>query len=324
MAENLKTKCDSPPPSPQWGEGISLRWIGGWRRILGAFVLLVALAFMGRMVYLNWEEVQRYRWQFDYPWLVLSILTSLGTTAFFIWQWHFTLQRLGAELPYRKAFRIWFIANLGRYLPGKVWQFAGWFYLCGQEGISKTQTLTSILLNQALQNLTGLILAWVVFLFSPQTGLSSKFWPLLGLVPLGAVAIHPRVMEWGLNRALALLGREPVSIPLRPVDLARFAFNFFIFWLAVGMAFYFFVRSLHPLSLSLWPEVAGAYAGAYVIGFLSLLTPGGLGVREGALAYLLSFYLPSHIALIAALLSRVWIVASEILGIALALEIGRR
>jgi hypothetical protein len=66
------------------------------------------------------------------------------------------------------------------------------------------------------------------------------------------------------------------------------------------------------------PAFAGIFAGAWVLGFLSFLAPGGLGVREGILVYLLGFHLPSHVAIVVTLLSRLWVTAAELMGTALA------
>jgi hypothetical protein len=41
-------------------------------------------------------------------------------------------------------------------------------------------------------------------------------------------------------------------------------------------------------------------------GFLNILTPAGLGVREGIISFFLSFYLATSVAVIVALVTRVW------------------
>jgi uncharacterized membrane protein YbhN (UPF0104 family) len=290
-----------------------------WRRILGYLLLAVIFFFLGRTLYHNWEQVRQYDWTFNYPLLALSLGAVFGTLALYAWQWKLTLNALGADIGYGPTFRIWFIANLGRYVPGKVWQFVGWFYLCEREGVTKVQTLTSIAVNQVLQNMTGLALSFVVFALTQSSGMWTRLMPLLVLIPLGVVAVWH--MEWVLNRALQLLGREPVAIELRSIDLVRFAGVHLLGWLAYGWAFYLFVSALHPVPLALMPSLAGVFAGAYVIGFVSLLTPGGLGVREGALTYLLGLYLPPQVALVVALLSRLWITAAELVGTGIALRV---
>ncbi|MFB0545359.1 MAG: YbhN family protein [Anaerolineae bacterium] len=291
------------------------------RPILGHLVLAVVLFFLGRALYANWEQVREYRWTFDYPLLALSIIAVFGTLSLYAWQWKTTLNGLGVDLSFPKTFRIWFIANLGRYVPGKVWQFVGWFYLCEREGATKVQTLTSIAINQVLQNVMGLALAFVIFAATHSLELKGSLLPLLVLIPLGALAIQPRIMEWTLNRALQFLGRGPVTLGLSSLDLARFALTHLLCWLFYGLAFYLLIKAIYPAPLGWLPAFTGIFAAAYVMGFVSLLTPGGLGVREGALAYLLGFYLPPHVAIVISLLSRLWITAAELIGTMIALWI---
>jgi uncharacterized membrane protein YbhN (UPF0104 family) len=50
----------------------------------------------------------------------------------------------------------------------------------------------------------------------------------------------------------------------------------------------------------------GINAIAWIVGFLSLPVPGGLGVREGVLVTLLQVFVPLPVSIIAALLARVW------------------
>ena len=66
-----------------------------------------------------------------------------------------------------------------------------------------------------------------------------------------------------------------------------------------------------PIILSLYPF-------AWSIGFLSLITPGGLGVREGVLSLFLTTCLPSVTATLVALLSRLWIIVIEVILAAIA------
>ena len=57
---------------------------------------------------------------------------------------------------------------------------------------------------------------------------------------------------------------------------------------------------------------------AWAIGFLVFLTPGGLGVREGALALLLAPFLPSPLPAVVALLARLWWTVAELISVAIA------
>jgi uncharacterized membrane protein YbhN (UPF0104 family) len=288
------------------------------RKVLQYLILAVIAFFLGRALYGNWEEVRTYQWSFDYPLLALSLGIMLASLSLYAWQWKFSLQKLRAAIGFLKVLRIYFVANLGRYIPGKVWQFMGWFYLLEQEGVSPVQTLTSMAVNQVLQNMTGLALAFVVLAGFRTVELSERLLPFLVLIPLGLIVVQPSVLEMLLNGALRLFKRGPVTIELSLWDLARFTAVHLLIWLGYGLAFYLFTRALYPVPLERLLALVAIFAGAWVLGFLSFLAPGGLGVREGILVYLLGFYLPSHVAIVVSLLSRLWATAAELMGTALA------
>jgi uncharacterized membrane protein YbhN (UPF0104 family) len=72
------------------------------------------------------------------------------------------------------------------------------------------------------------------------------------------------------------------------------------------------------------PLVVAAYAAAYAAGFLALLTPAGLGIREGVLVVALAPVLPAGPALVVALVSRLWMMLVEAAGAAIAHLVARR
>jgi glycosyltransferase 2 family protein len=303
--------------------GASGRARGQIKRVAGYGVVAVILGFMARTLYVNWQSLRGYEWRFNYPLLALAIVAALGTLSLYAWQWGLVVRRLGVSVSHPEAFRIYFLSNLGRYVPGKVWQFVGWFYLAEQAGIGRVQVLTAIAVNLSLQALTGLGLGVAALsLVGGSSGeVRARYWPLLLLIPLGAIALQPAVMETGLNWGLRRLGREPVVLGLRRRDMALFAFVHVCGWVAYGVSFSLFVGSLRPVSVSDLPLLGATYAAAWVIGFLSFLTPGGIGIREGVLAYLLGFWLPAPVAIVVGLLSRIWITAGELIGAGIAWRI---
>lgn len=62
---------------------------------------------------------------------------------------------------------------------------------------------------------------------------------------------------------------------------------------------------------SLW-KATGAFSGAMVLGFLAVIVPGGLGVREGVLVFLLSSSMPLPVTTLVALLYRLWFTLVEV------------
>jgi glycosyltransferase 2 family protein len=69
--------------------------------------------------------------------------------------------------------------------------------------------------------------------------------------------------------------------------------------------------------------MAGVNALSFLVGYASPL-PGGAGLRELAMAELLRPYLPDGVAAVLSIASRLWTIAAELVGGALALALARR
>ncbi|MEJ2209199.1 MAG: lysylphosphatidylglycerol synthase domain-containing protein [Anaerolineae bacterium] len=323
--------------SRSWLQGDRRVWVArlkvGGRWLLAALVLF----FLGRVLVNQWDEVRAVRWQVDMPILAAAyLLLGLAWLAL-VANWRWLMARMGAGLGLGASWRIWFLSNIVRYIPGNVWQYLGMVYLCRQEGIAAATTLASIVLDQVVSVASGLALAVVVYLasggLSPTGGASAAttallpsglpLWGLAGLVVLAVVVCYPPLMNWLLRQAFRLLRREPVQVELAVGDVARFFLHRTGVWVLQGLAFAVLVRSVYPVGLADLPAVAASFVASWVVGFLSLLTPSGLGVREAVQAGLLSLVVPWPVAVALAILSRIWLIAGEVTGAGLGLALGR-
>ena len=89
-------------------------------------------------------------------------------------------------------------------------------------------------------------------------------------------------------------------------------------WIVLGMAFTFFVAAFEPTAAALPRYLGGVVAAAYLAGYLFVLAPAGIGVREAAMLVLLQRVMPDAAgALVVSALSRVWFTAAELLPLAL-------
>ena len=81
-------------------------------------------------------------------------------------------------------------------------------------------------------------------------------------------------------------------------------------WIAYGFAFVLFVRGL-GFSVG-WLELMSSFAAAYLLGYIAIFAPAGLGVREG---FLVAFLEPelAGAAVGVAVLTRVWMTVVELL-----------
>lgn len=290
-------------------------------------VVLVIFYFLLKSLVSNWNQIKEYSWDFHYPLLLLSFVLVGLTYSVLAKIWKEILKQSGYVLSYSKMFKIWFISNLGRYIPGKVWQFLGMLYLLEKEDVPKSKSFSVAILAQSLSSMAGILimLGFLKYDFY-QRLFSQSLWFLFVLIAFIAGAImlilYPALLQKVVNLGLGLFKKEKIILKYKRKNLLFYLLSYAGCWLLFGFCFLIFIKSIIPAPFNIYFGVTGAFAGSVTIGFLAFFTPGGLGVREGILVALLSSYFPLPVATLIALLSRLWMTLAELLlfFIALALK----
>src|SRR5262249_49119358 len=137
----------------------------------------------------------------------------------------------------------------------------------------------------------------------------------LAILALAGVAMLPVVLPYMLRLARRLTGRALAiaSIPHRAVYLSV-AGNLFA-WLMYGAAFALFVRGVVGSVNGSYAACVTAWAWACVLGYIVLVVPAGIGVRDSALAVVLTAL---HIttpqqALVVVVAARLWFTILDLL-----------
>lgn len=276
----------------------------------------------------DWAEL--FSAQFHITWWLLA-LSFVG----FILQelsygliWRMVLARLGVHLDLRPCLRIYLASEFVRYIPGNVWHVLTRILWVGKYGVSRPVAFASMTVELITKLAAGVLIFAVSLFFWGDAGAVSKLVQgnpiivILGVVAILGVLIglHPRILNGSINFALRLLKREPVSLTLRYGDILLVTLAWCGSWLIAGIAFYVLLLALLPdAPLILLPICVGIYAIVWDIGFVSFLTPSGLGVREGAIVLLFALAFPAlGISSILAILSRVVSTVAEILCVSVA------
>jgi uncharacterized membrane protein YbhN (UPF0104 family) len=282
-------------------------------------ILLLALGFLAALVASQWQALQSFQWQFRPLWLLPSFALLAVAALLELSIWRSLLASLGGRLCWRRAAETWFLSNIVRYIPGNVWQFLGMAELAADDGVSRLATFTSIALHQVLNMAAGLALAALYFALAGQGAWLDALRPILLLAPLGLLLCHPRLLESILNRLLALLKRPPIQVTLTWRQIGMLLLGYAATWLVMGSGFALLAAAVTPITAAQLAALVATWVAAYVVGYLSLLTPGGLGVREGVMILLLAPLFPAPVPTVLALAARLWVIIGEVAGAAIAL-----
>jgi uncharacterized membrane protein YbhN (UPF0104 family) len=216
--------------------------------------------------------------------------------------WGLLVKELGGpEIGTRTAWRVFFTANLGRYLPGKVWQLAGMALLARREGVPAGTATAAALLGQVF-SLAGATLVGLGVLLRGEGG-----WVEGG--------------KWAGVLVLALLvvmGAVPGELWPDQAFGVRWLGLYAVSWILQGGAFWILAMGVGArmdpvLGLAIFPA-------AYLLGYLALFAPAGVGVREGFLIAFLNPIMGAGGAFLA-VLARFWTTIIE-LGLAVTLAGG--
>jgi len=225
--------------------------------------------------------------------------------------WGLVVRDLGGPtVPAGEAVQFFMIANLGRYVPGKVWQIAGLAALAKGRGVPAITATGSAVLGQGISLVAAAAVGMGAFLGGPE---AYRRWGIVGATVVGALVVLaaiPSVFQ-RLARAWFKLARTETEPSLGSVHglrwLALFVFN----WMLYSLSFWVLARSL-GLGGDLVP-VASAFAAAYVLGYAMIFAPAGLGPREGFLIVFLTPHLGATSSGLIAVVARLWTTLVELI-----------
>ena len=217
--------------------------------------------------------------------------------------WRAVLADLGSRLPLTAALRVFFLGQLGKYVPGSVWPVVAQMELGKEHGVPRARSATAGLLTVALSLVAALLVAAVSLPFTSADALST-YWYVFLAVPVLAVGLVPSVANRVLDRLFRLARRGGLSEPLTGRGVLWGLFWAVVAWVLFGVQVALLAHDLGAHAGKAVPLAIGAFALAWSLGFLFVLAPAGLGVREGAIVLGMSPVLNQDKALLVALVSR--------------------
>lgn len=224
--------------------------------------------------------------------------------------WVVILSNLNTTLFFREAFKILMYSLMGKYIPGKVWAIGGRIYLSKKEDVSTYITMTSVIMETGLNILSGIII-FIIGLYFEKNSVSFDFKFLWIFTVLLIIFLEPHIFFWSINYALSKLNMDPVSSGLSYMQILLILGYYIVSWLILGLGFFFLTNSVVSVEFSKILFLTGAFAIADIVGFLVLVIPAGIGVKEGVLSFILISIIPASGAVAVALLARLWLIVVE-------------
>jgi glycosyltransferase 2 family protein len=284
------------------------------RLLAAALVVLLALRL--------WQLWSRHPVDFssvDGGVFALAVAASAVAVAAYGLVWPYLLRRLGVPASFSWV-TLFFASQLGKYLPGSVWQYAGRVGLARGRGVPIQAALVSLIAEVTLSALSAAALGLLVL---PLQGALIAIAGIVGLCTVGVVAARwgadptRRLCAWLSSRSR--VDGVTLSAAFRAAPAAGMLY--LLVWGVYGLAFWLTGRALFAVPARQLPAYIGVFALAWLAGLLVVFAPGGVGVREAVIVALLTPRLGEAHAIVLAGASRIVLVAVDLVAGAVSLSL---
>ncbi len=227
---------------------------------------------------------------------IVVILVAYGLQIF---AWTQLMRSCGYSIKPIPAAKGYIFSFIPRYIPGTVWGY--WSrneWLLNEFQIPyKASSMGSI-----LEIVTGIVTAGIVSIYIVAQNVSIE--RNYAILAIGLLLLFFLVIRF---YAIKIMG-------LQVLHLLIAIFVYFAFWVVYGISLFWFIQQMAHINVN-FLDVTSIYSLSWLIGFLFIITPSGLGVREFVLSTLLTrqFFLPENEASFIALSIRFVIYLAELI-----------
>ncbi len=230
-----------------------------------------------------------FRWQ----WMLASGLLYLFAHCIWANFWVRLLHQQGLPTSHGVGTRAYFISQLGKYVPGKIWVIAIRVGMIGND--TKTRVIVGVtatfeaLTSMATGAFVGALLLPLLSIDLSKFGAKNYSLLAVGAVPIGLVL---------LNRLIVTIAKKQGRTGAGDIPLMRFGtllggiLQTAVGWLLMGVSFWMAMQGILPNPTT--PDIyellrlTAINAISYVIGFVFLFMPAGAGIREEVMKQLLA------------------------------------
>lgn len=277
-----------------------LKQVGKWAWIA---CVMVAVAWF---VHREWPQLSDGLQRMGLPFIGGSLLLTIVAKSVLGENARLAACRCGINLTYPTALRLYNLSQLGKYIPGSIWQYVGRAAAYRSRGAAYAAVRDSLLIESlwvvASAFVIGLILVGsnTSSLLRGVTSSTVLYW-LTALVSTGCLLLLVALF-WRrklIIRYLHLLRPSPWVLLVEA-----------LVWVLLGLAFWLLAVSAQlPVGA---PYAIGLFALAFAFGFLVPIAPAGLGIRDGILMLGLLPYGNAGNALAVTVVARLIYVVAEV------------
>lgn len=294
------------------------------RAVVGWTIAIALLAVIGSRLVRDWEQIREADISLAPAPLIVSVLLLAIYMVGRALLWHLLTLMLDTAIPVGRAVTAWLVSQLGKYLPGKVFLYAGRLLFYVREGRQAGPVTLAFTIELVATFAASILTVLLALATGSLVDVGEYRWVFVGGLVALIVVLHPAVLSAAVRLVARLIRRPPFDVPLSYPQSLAFVALYVVTWGVFGVAFFFLVRSLYPIEPQSILALAASFSFASMVGMLAIVVPSGLGVREGLLVVFLSTLMPVPVAILVSLVARVWFTVVELAAAGLSYLVGGR
>jgi uncharacterized membrane protein YbhN (UPF0104 family) len=237
--------------------------------VVGALLVVLCVAFVARRLAHEWSAARDALGDASWSWIVLAVVAAAAAMTAMALGWQRVLDALGAPVATVEAVVWYFVGEIGKYLPGTFWPVVGRAELARRGGVARAVSYQSVVLSLLLLYLACALVGGAL------VGVGAAI-----VIVVAIAVLHPAVSGRLLDLTRRVTKRDlDVVLPSLGTS-ARLTAMYVPAWVFVGTATWAVARALDPSAS--WTHIVPAATASWLVGFLAVPVPGGVGVREAA------------------------------------------
>ncbi len=282
-------------------------------RVCKIAFLAAVVIFMVRYFQKNITEIRELNFKIDWKIFILSMFFYFAYKVTLATFWHYITILDKANIKYSNALVAYLYSILGKYIPGKVFMLAARFPAYDREGVPMRKVTVCFFIENICTLLGAAFLFLVSLFFFPNEALDDYKWVTAALVVAFFICLNPKIINFFLGILEKITKKKDIQIPFTYLQMIKVVGLFIFNWLIVGVGFYILTCSMYKVPLSQLLYTGGIWGLSAVAGILAVFAPSGIGVREGVMTLGLSLIMPSQMAVIISVVSRLWQSVAELI-----------
>jgi len=255
--------------------------------------VIATIYFLGGEFKRHWATLHNYQFSIRLDYIIISFLITTiafltDTLALYIC---INKHIESKKISFLTSMAIFNTSNIFKYIPGRIWGYTAQMLWFSKKGISKSKVLyvNFICSISAIIVSVFLGIVYAVYYF-PNIGFTSKVMLLVFLIlDLFFIFWNSTLINFLIRIANNYFNRDIQILHTPKLLLIGIQMIYLIQWNWIGFGGYFLAQGIGlEIAFADFYAVLASMSLSWVIGYLSVITPGGLGIRESVMYLILN------------------------------------